>query len=143
MTRVHVHLKAVDLQATCRFYEKFLGIEPVKRKADQIKFLPEIAPLNIAITPARSELADGAVNHLGIEVDSRAAVETHLARVKAAGIATREQLNVNCCYANQSKFWVIDPDGVEWEVYHVNHDLVEKHGGGIEAVREPITARNL
>jgi len=22
-------------------------------------------------------------------------------------------LNVNCCYANQSKFWVIDPDGVD------------------------------
>jgi hypothetical protein len=38
------------------------------------------------------------------------------------------------CYANQSKFWVIDPDGVEWEVYHVNHELVEKHGGGIERV---------
>jgi hypothetical protein len=35
---------------------------------------------------------------------------------------------VNCCYANQTKFWVIDPDGVEWEVYHVNFDLVEKHG---------------
>ena len=27
---------------------------------------------------------------------------------------------------------MIDPDGVEWELYHVNYDLVEKHGGGIE-----------
>jgi hypothetical protein len=27
---------------------------------------------------------------------------------------------------------VIDPNGVEWELYHVNHDLIEKHGGGIE-----------
>jgi hypothetical protein len=62
-----------------------------------------------------------------------------------AGLKVREQLNVNCCYANQVKFWVIDPDGVEWEVYHINHDLVEKHGGGIEAPRtgepHPIAAR--
>ena len=133
MARAHVHLKTTDLEASRRFYERFFGSGPVKCKPDQIKFLPEIAPLNIAISPARRGESSGAmVNHLGIELESRAAVEAHLARVKAAGIAAREQLNVNCCYANQSKFWVIDPDGVEWEVYHVNHDLVEKHGGGIE-----------
>ena len=50
--------------------------------------------------------------------------------VKHQGVKVREQLNVNCCYANQSKFWVIDPDGTEWEIYHVNYDLVEKHSGG-------------
>ena len=61
-----------------------------------------------------------------------AVVEKHLRRVKQEGLSVREQLNVNCCYANQSKFWVIDPDGVEWELYHVNHNLIEKHGGGIE-----------
>lgn len=133
MARVHIHLKASDLDASRGFYEKFLGDGPVKLKPDQVKFLPRIAPLNIAISPARRDKsAGGSVNHLGVELESRAAVEAHLARVKAAGIATREQLNVNCCYANQSKFWVIDPDGVEWEVYHVNHDLIEKHGGGIE-----------
>jgi len=32
---------------------------------------------------------------------------------------------VNCCHANQDKFWVRDPDGVEWEVYVLNHDLEE------------------
>jgi catechol 2,3-dioxygenase-like lactoylglutathione lyase family enzyme len=133
MTRVHVHLKTADLDASRRFYEKFFGTEPVKRKADHVKFLPAIAPLNIVISPVRrNECSGGVVNHLGIEVESRTTVEAHLARIKAAGIKTREQLNVNCCYANQSKFWVIDPDGVEWEVYHVNHDLAEKHGGGIE-----------
>jgi hypothetical protein len=67
------------------------------------------------------------VNHLGIEVSSGTAVQQ-----KQDGLKVLEQLNVNCCYANQSKFWVIDPDGIEWEVYHVNYDLTEKHGGGIE-----------
>lgn len=25
--------------------------------------------------------------------------------------------------ANRDKFWLKDPDGVEWEVYHLNFDL--------------------
>jgi catechol 2,3-dioxygenase-like lactoylglutathione lyase family enzyme len=131
--RLHVHLKVRDLEASRDFYQRFLGVGPVKAKPDQIKFLPPLAPVNLVLSTARrGETPGGVVNHLGIEVDSAAAVESHLARVRAAGIATRAQLNVNCCYANQSKFWVIDPDGVEWELYHVNHDLVEKRGGGIE-----------
>ena len=32
-------------------------------------------------------------------------------------------MGVDCCHANQDKFWVKDPDGVEWEVYHLNYDL--------------------
>ena len=48
-----------------------------------------------------------------------------LARVKAAGLSVREEMDTNCCYANQDKFWVRDPDGVEWEIYHLNYDLDE------------------
>jgi catechol 2,3-dioxygenase-like lactoylglutathione lyase family enzyme len=133
-TRLHVHLKVRDLDASRGFYERFLGLAPAKIKSDQVKFLPSFAPINLALSIAhRGESVGGFVNHLGIELDSAASVERHLARVKGAGIKAREQLNVNCCYANQSKFWVMDPEGVEWEVYHVNYDLVEKHGGGVEA----------
>jgi hypothetical protein len=32
-------------------------------------------------------------------------------------------MGVDCCHANQDKFWVQDPDGVGWEVYHLNYDL--------------------
>jgi catechol 2,3-dioxygenase-like lactoylglutathione lyase family enzyme len=133
--RVHVHLKAGDLKASRKFYRQFLGVEPVKDKADHVKFLVPFAPLNLVISPARTQPAGGQrapVNHLGIEVSSGTTVQEHLRRVKQQGLKVREQLNVNCCYANQSKFWVIDPDGIEWEVYHVNYDLIGKHGGGIE-----------
>jgi hypothetical protein len=44
-------------------------------------------------------------------------------RVKAAGLPVREEFSVDCCHANQDKFWVQDPDGVDWEVYVLNHDL--------------------
>jgi catechol 2,3-dioxygenase-like lactoylglutathione lyase family enzyme len=134
-TRVHIHVKAAELKASREFYQQFLGVEPVKEKPDHIKFLVPFAPLNLVISPARTQSKANRstpVNHLGLELPSAVEIQEYLARVKACGLRVREQLNVNCCYANQSKFWVIDPDGIEWEVYHVNYDLIEKHGGGIE-----------
>jgi hypothetical protein len=59
-------------------------------------------------------------------------VASELARVKAAGLAVKEEMGVNCCHANQDKFWVKDPDGVEWEVYHLNYDL---EGGDDQSAR--------
>lgn len=137
-TRVHVHIKAAELAASRDFYRRFLGVEPVKHKPDHVKFLVPFAPLNLVISPARLQARSdtaAAVNHLGIELSSAAEVQEHLVRVKRQGLRIREQLNVNCCYANQSKFWVIDPDGIEWEIYHVNYDLIEKHGGSIEQAK--------
>lgn len=127
--RVHIHLSVLDLAHSRIFYEKFFGVAPTKDKGDHLKFEPPFAPINLAISPRRAGSdSKAAINHLGVEVDSRENVLLHLERVKAAGLRVREQLNVNCCYANQCKFWVEDPDGVEWEVYHVNYDLEEKHG---------------
>jgi hypothetical protein len=62
---------------------------------------------------------------MGIQVDSQEIVLRELARVKAAGLPVREEMAVDCCHANQDKFWVQDPDGVEWEVYVLNHDIEE------------------
>ena len=74
------------------------------------------------------------MNHVGVQVDTVAAVMEHLARVKAAGLPVREEMGVNCCHANQDKFWVQDPDGVEWEVYHLNYDLEDE----TPAARKPL-----
>jgi hypothetical protein len=59
-------------------------------------------------------------------VGSSEEVRFHLARVKRAGLPTEEEFSVDCCYANQDKFWVMDPDGVRWEVYHLNYDIEEQ-----------------
>ena len=67
------------------------------------------------------------MNHVGVQVESTSTtVMAQLARVKAAGLPVREEMGVNCCHANQDKFWVQDPDGVEWEVYHLNYDLEDE-----------------
>lgn len=120
--RVHLHMHVSDLGKSREFYEKFLGDGPVKVKDGYVKFLPAWAPVNLALS-AGGQGGHGTVDHVGVQVDAVETVMAHLARVKAAGLPVREEMGVDCCHANQDKFWVRDPDGVEWEVYHLNYDL--------------------
>jgi catechol 2,3-dioxygenase-like lactoylglutathione lyase family enzyme len=120
--KVHLHLHVSDLGKSHEFYEKFFGSVPVKERPGYVKFLPEWAPINLALSPGRPA-GEGVIDHVGVQVDSPATVTAELSRVKSLGLPVREEMGVNCCHANQDKFWVQDPDGVEWEVYHLNYDL--------------------
>ncbi len=124
--RVHVHMTVSDLEKSRDFYERFLGVAPVKVKPGYVKFLPEFGPLNLALSDGRAATGHGRVDHMGLQLDSREHVVRQLERVKAAGLAVTEEFGVNCCHANQDKFWVRDPDGVDWEVYVLNHDLEDE-----------------
>ena len=120
--RTHIHLHVRSLDQSTEFYRRFLGAEPVKTRPGYAKFLPEIAPLNLAL----SEQAGGSVesaSHFGIELATTEAVLAARRRVGTAGLDVLDEMGVNCCHANQDKFWVRDPDGVRWEVYRVNYDL--------------------
>src|SRR2546427_4979865 len=123
--KVHLHLHVTDLAKSRAFYEKFLGAGPVKVKPGYVKFLPEWAPVNLALS-AGGQGGQATVDHLGVQLPAVETVMAQLARVKAAGLPVREEMGVNCCHANQDKFWVQDPDGVEWEVYHLNYDLEDE-----------------
>jgi len=125
LPRVHIHMTVSDLSKSRDFYTRFLGVSPVKEKPGYVKFLPTFGPLNLAMSPARPDEGRGHVDHMGIQVDTQEIVLRELARVKAAGLPVREEMSVDCCHANQDKFWVQDPDGVEWEVYVLNHDIEE------------------
>lgn len=127
--KVHLHMHVSDLAKSREFYEKFLGEAPVKVKPGYAKFLPGWAPVNLALSGGGAA-GEGIVNHVGVQVDAVDTVVAHLARVKAAGLAVREEMGVDCCHANQDKFWVQDPDGVEWEVYHLNYDLEDEVRAG-------------
>ena len=58
--KVHLHMHVSDLSKSREFYEKFLGGDPVKVKPGYVKFPPEWAPVNLALStggmsaPARS-----------------------------------------------------------------------------------------
>jgi len=127
--KVHVHMKVSSLEKSRVFYEKFLGAAPVKVKPGYLKFLAPFGPLNLALSEAAPVDGRGHVDHMGIQVDSADVVQRELTRVKSAGLPVREEMGVNCCHANQDKFWVEDPDGVEWEVYVLNHDIEDDAAG--------------
>ena len=41
---------------------------------------------------------------------------------KKKNLVSKEEVGTNCCYAKQDKFWVTDPDGLQWEVYYFHED---------------------
>ena len=130
--KVHVHMRVSDLAKSRAFYESFLGVAPVKVKPGYVKFLAPFGPLNLALSEGAVG-AGGHVDHMGLQVPSSEVVVRELARVKAAGLPVREEFGVDCCHANQDKFWVEDPDGVEWEVYVLNHDIEDEATTGCAA----------
>ena len=122
--RVHLHLHVSNLSHSRDFYEKLFGLPPVKDYPDYVKFLPDFAPVNLALSSGETHPAtSGAVGHMGVQMDSTAEVVRHLNRAIAAGLLVRTEFASDCCHANQDKFWVKDPDGVQWEIYHLNHDI--------------------
>jgi catechol 2,3-dioxygenase-like lactoylglutathione lyase family enzyme len=123
---MHVHLHTPDLERAIAFYRAFLGTDPVKQKPGYAKFLPAWAPVNLALSEHSAAAHGSTVSHLGIQLTSPQAVQEQLARIRAAGLPVREEMGVTCCHANQDKFWVADPAGVEWEVYHLNFDVDEE-----------------
>jgi hypothetical protein len=66
--------------------------------------------------------AAGALNHLGVEVDSVEEVMAARERFTAAALASFDEDDTTCCYALQDKVWVHDPAGAPWEFYVVKDD---------------------
>jgi 2-polyprenyl-3-methyl-5-hydroxy-6-metoxy-1,4-benzoquinol methylase/catechol 2,3-dioxygenase-like lactoylglutathione lyase family enzyme len=121
--RVRVYLRVTDLARSRAFYEAFLGVAPARVRPDSLEFLPSFGPLNLALSEGGAGEARGPVHHLGIQLASREEVTRQLGRVRALGLPVREAMGVECCHAHQDKFWVRDPDGIEWEIHALTHDL--------------------
>lgn len=116
--KVHIALNTPRFDESVRFYRTFLGLEPVKLKPGYAKFDVAEPALNLTLN-ASQDLGGGALNHLGIQVQSTAAVREAADRLKTEGLATFEEGDVDCCYALQDKVWVTDPNGYRWEVFVV------------------------
>ena len=48
--KVHLHMHVSDLAKSKEFYGTFFGATPVKEKPGYVKFLPEWAPVNLALS---------------------------------------------------------------------------------------------
>jgi catechol 2,3-dioxygenase-like lactoylglutathione lyase family enzyme len=124
--KAHVAIHVKSLARSIPFYRQMFGIAPSKVRAGYAKFDVADPPLNFSLNelPFRE---GGSLSHLGIQVASTEDVLAIRERWMRAGLAPRDEMNTECCYALQDKTWVRDPDGNEWEVFAVLQDhLPEK-----------------
>ena len=119
MKRFHVHLSVSDLNDSLRFYSTLFGAEPTKVEPDYAKWMLEDPRINFAISTRDVELG---VNHLGLQVDTASELAGLEANLKRASSSVLPEPGVRCCYAVSDKYWVTDPQGVAWEVYHTLKD---------------------
>lgn len=116
----HVSLNVTQIDASVAFYERAFGVAAAKRRPGYAKFDLAEPSLNLTMQEAARTGTNAA--HFGIQVASEPDVAEARARFERAGLATRTEESVSCCYAVQDKVWVEDPDGNAWEVFFVKGD---------------------
>ena len=119
MGRLQLALNVDDIDAAVDFYGRLFGTEPAKRRPGYANFAIWDPPLKLVLIENKG--AGGTLNHLGVEVKSKEEVEAAEKRLAAVGLlGTRD--DGACCYADQAKIWLHDPDDAPWEVYTVLAD---------------------
>ncbi|HEX8425239.1 ArsI/CadI family heavy metal resistance metalloenzyme [Hymenobacter sp.] len=119
--RMHVSLYVSDLTATVNFYTAFFGQPATKIRRGYAKYVLDKPSLIISFVENPGRVASN-FGHLGFQVETVEEMEQRLAQARTTGLVAREEMGTACCYAKQDKFWVNDPDGVEWEVYYFHED---------------------
>jgi catechol 2,3-dioxygenase-like lactoylglutathione lyase family enzyme len=128
VSRMQLALNVTDLDASVAFYSALFNTDPAKRRPGYANFAITDPPLKLVLIEdprGRPGGVAGALNHLGVEVESSEAVGEASLRLDRAGLDPRIQDATTCCYAVQDKAWVSDPDGAPWEVYTVLADATE------------------
>lgn len=143
MSRVQLALNVADVDAAVDFYSKLFGAEPAKRRPGYANFAIVEPPLKLVLIESptgRGQGVVGALNHLGVEVETPEDVAAATRRLAGEGLEPDVQMATTCCYALQDKAWVSDPDGAPWEVYTVLADAPSENGLGCstEACAEPV-----
>jgi catechol 2,3-dioxygenase-like lactoylglutathione lyase family enzyme len=131
MPRIQLALNVSNIDKAVEFYAKLFGTEPAKRLPGYANFAVSDPPLKLVLLEDGSERGQGtsgALNHLGVEVETPHQVAAAIGHFSHTGLETEVQDQTTCCYAVQDKVWVSDPDGVPWEVYTVLADASVETG---------------
>jgi catechol 2,3-dioxygenase-like lactoylglutathione lyase family enzyme len=131
VSRVQLALNVADIDSAVDFYSKLLGVQPAKRQPGYANFAIADPPLKLVLMEmpeGRGHGVGGALNHLGIEVETPEEVAAASGRLSAEGLDTEVQDGTTCCFAVQDKVWAEDPNGVPWEVYAVLSDAPAETG---------------
>jgi catechol 2,3-dioxygenase-like lactoylglutathione lyase family enzyme len=120
--RMHVSLYVSDISNTVNFYKEFFAVEPVKVKSGYAKFVLDKPSLIISFVENKDRVQQN-FGHLGFQVETPEDLNIKLWQARKKNLVAKEESGTNCCYAKQDKFWVNDPDGVQWEVYYFHADV--------------------
>ena len=138
MQRLHLHVAVAALEPAVRFYATLFGARPTVLKTDYAKWRLEDPRVNFAISQRG---AKPGLDHLGIEVDSRAELDEAYVRLKQAEPPISEEGAVTCCYAKSEKAWITDPAGIAWETFYTLGEATE-YGDGPTAPAIDAATRN-
>jgi catechol 2,3-dioxygenase-like lactoylglutathione lyase family enzyme len=112
---MHVMLRVKDLDEATRFYSSLFDAAPTKQEADYAKWMLDDPRVNFSI--AEKGDAHG-IEHLGIEAETPEELTELRTRIDRAGGTVNNEGETTCCYANSDKTWVVDQQGVSWEVFY-------------------------
>jgi len=111
----HLALGVRDVARSIDFYTRLFGKAPDLARGGYARFeLPSVVfTLNAVPAPAQGP------HHMGIRMPDWRAFENLASWAARTGLPTRQEREVECCYARQNKLWLEDPDGNAWELYVV------------------------
>ena len=133
MSRLQLAINVAEMDSAVEFYSKLFGTEPAKRRPGYANFAIADPPLKLVLIEqgtGRGRGTAGALNHLGVEVETADEVRSAALRLSEQGLDPEVQESTTCCFALQDKAWVEDPDGAPWEVYTVLADASDQTGLG-------------
>jgi len=113
----HVSLNVTDIEKSVAFYQKVFGVPASKRRPGYAKFDLVSPALNLTMQEAPRTGVNA--SHFGVQCETTTDVVSARGRLEAAGLLTKTEDDVACCYAVQDKVWVEDPDGNAWEYFVV------------------------
>ena len=131
MSRLQLALNVDDLEAAVDCYSKLFATRPAKLPHGYANFAVAEPPLKLVLLEQPRK--GGAINHLGVAVESTELVGAAQSRLAQAGLAKATEDGVACCYAGQDKVWVDGPSGEPWEFYTVLEN-VEMPAGQLRTV---------
>ena len=124
MSRVQLALNVSNLAEAIEFYSKMFNATPAKVREGYANFAIADPPLKLVLieTPRDVMAEYQHLNHLGVELETTAQVESSIERFEQLGLVDSVEKDTTCCFAVQDKVWMQSPDGAPWEYYTVLAD---------------------
>ncbi len=113
--RMHISLNVKSLRDSLSFYRVLFNTNPAKVRTGYAKFDLHDPALNFSLNEYPEDTRSQ--GHFGVQVKNTRNVRELFERYQRAGFKILAKNDVECCYAEQSKIWLADPDGNRWEVF--------------------------